>query len=494
MATVELARKTFGEAAELIETHLSVVVLTGDAAYKLKKSVRLPFVDQSEAQQRKELCLQEVELNRRFSGASLYLEVLGVAPEKDKFRLVPVDSPLAVDYCVKMRQFSQQDQGDNALRDGRISTDVIERFGRNVAEMYEPLPVVQSPGTERRDQMDNIIFLEAVSGVDQKLVKSLRDYLEAEGVRLGPLLESRKRKECHGDLHLSNTVLQDGQLVAFDCLEFNTDLRTIDPVADVAFFMMDLDSRSRSDLAAVFLTSYLEWSGDYEGLKLVTYYLIYRTLVRAKVASLSNDAARMQMHLNLAAAYMSRPSPLLVCMVGVSGSGKSFVAKHLVSPLAACRIRSDCIRKQMFGLTPLQHSTAGSIYSAEASARVYERVLQVARYALEQRISVIIDATNTRKSSRQAFANLAAETQSRFGMVVCRASKEVLLQRVHVRQLVGDDASEATDAVLERQLQTFEDVTAEEGALEIDTSRGLSPEDISSFAENFTVSPKSSKE
>jgi uncharacterized protein len=221
---------------------------------------------------------------------------------------------------------------------------------------------------------------------------------------------------------------------------------------------------------------------------------VYRTMVRAKVSAIGKNAAKVKLHMDLALRYISHDqSPLLVVMNGVSGSGKSFVAARLVGPLRAICIRSDVVRKRMWNLAPLERSGSAvdaGMYSAEATERVYERVASLARIMLLQGLSVIVDATNTKLKAREDFRKLASEAKARFVLVACFASQEVLIERVRERRLVGKDPSESTEQVLIAQQQRAERPDASEGAIFLDTTKGLTVDDVLKFAEKI-VPPQS---
>jgi predicted kinase len=293
-------------------------------------------------------------------------------------------------------------------------------------------------------------------------------------------------RECHGDLHLANLVLLDGELTAFDCIEFDPALRWIDVMNDVAFLTMDLKAHGRSDLAHRFLDDWLQQSGDHAGLAVLRACEVYRALVRARVGLLraaavgARSAAGQPDYLACAeqlAAANAGVGPRLLITHGLSGSGKSTVAAELVALAGAIRIRSDVERKRLFGLAPRQRS-AGlglDIYSPEATRRTFERLAACARTALQAGYPVIVDAAFLRRAERLVFRALAAELRVPFSILHCRASEAQLRARVAARHAVQADASEADLAVLERQLASHEALDGEERALAlvVDTESAL---------------------
>jgi hypothetical protein len=270
------------------------------------------------------------------------------------------------------------------------------------------------------------------------------------------LAEGRVR-EGHGDLHLDNTLLLDGEVTAFDCIEFDPGLRWIDVMADIAFFVMDLLAHERPDLAWCFLDAYLTETGDHDGLAVLRYYLVYRALVRALVARIRGGGTSRadEAYLALARRLAQRPRARLLVTCGVSGSGKSHAAALLLQAAGAIRLRSDVERKRLFGLAPLAASAPavpGGIYGREANERTYARLAELAVAALRAGWPVIVDAAFLRAHERAGFAALAAREGVPFTILHCRAPAALLEQRLRERARRADDPSEADVEVLHRQL------------------------------------------
>ncbi|MBK7473013.1 MAG: phosphotransferase [Betaproteobacteria bacterium] len=280
---------------ELLETHISFVLVAGDFAYKLKKAVKLPFLDFSTLDARRYYCEQELRLNRRYA-PQLYLDVVpvtGSAGNPDVGGAGP-----AIEYAVWMRAFAQQDLASRVLQRGALSPQHIDALAARVATFHESIARagVESPfGTPaviRQDALDNIDEIGRLPGATGATpgLDRLRQWTESESAALaGTFLRRRAGgfvRECHGDLHLDNIALVDGEITPFDGIEFNDELRWIDVMNEIAFLLMDLRYRGRPDLAARFLNAWLEHTGDYPGLAVLRYYVVYRALVRAKVAFL----------------------------------------------------------------------------------------------------------------------------------------------------------------------------------------------------------------
>jgi hypothetical protein len=294
-------------------------------------------------------------------------------------------------------------------------------------------------------------------------------------------------------MHLGNMVRQDGEVVVFDCIEFNESFRWIDVLNEVAFVVMDLYDRSRPDLARRFLNTYLEGTGDYSGLTVLPFYLTYRAVVRAKVDRLrmaqnSVPAIERQRldddfrgYLDLAERSIRPPAPRLMITHGASGSGKTTGAQPVIEALGAIRIRSDVERKRLAGLAPLSRTDSAlndDIYSESATQQTYARLAELAAATIRAGFSVIVDATFLKRHDRVRFRELAERLGVPFLILDFQAHLEVLRQRVALRDAVGRDASEATLDVLRRQLETAEPLDADEAkfAIQIDTQSPSSSE------------------
>jgi uncharacterized protein len=308
-----------------------------------------------------------------------------------------------------------------------------------------------------------------------------------------PILQQRKRdgfiRECHGDLHLRNLAWVDGKALAFDCIEFNPALRWIDVMSDIAFLVMDLRERGEPHLAQRFLNAYLEITGDYEGLALLSFYLIYRAMVRAKVAAIRSgqtaigkneqeEAEReFVTYLEFAEKCMKTNQPLLIVARGVSASGKSKQSGLLLTWLGAIRLRSDVERKRLFGLRAEESGKAApgeGIYNAAAGEKTYDRLAQLAGRVLDAGYPVIIDAACLKRAQRERFYQLAKKRDVPVLLLEFHAAEEVLRQRIARRK---GGASDADLSVLEHQLAQWEPVEEEEKKYLISVNtNGVEPE------------------
>ena len=490
----------------LIETHISWVLLAGDYAWKLKKPLDLGFLDFSTVERRRAACEAELRLNRR-TVPELYEAVVPVWRTAEGVSVgdQPVDAAAPgatpLDYLVRMRRFDQSALFEARLAAGQLEPALFDRLARHVAAFHEGAAVAQ-PGDGFGDAVavmapvrQNFAQIrERVS--DAALLRELariESWAEARFAALAPVFDARlaagRVRECHGDLHLGNLIVLDGEPRLFDAIEFSAALRWTDVVADIAFLVMDLQARGRMDLASRFLNAWLERSGDYAGLRLLPWYLSYRAMVRAKVAAIragqvegaarADTLAECARYLTLAAAQMQSPAPALLIASGVSGSGKTSQSQPLVEGCGVIRVRADVERKRLFGLDADARSGStlgGGLYSAQASARTYARLAELAREVVEAGYPVLVDATFLKRSQRAAFAELAATLGVPFAILAFDAPVETLRARVRQRAEAGADASEADVAVLETQLRAREPFEEEELACVVPIDTASAPD------------------
>ena len=484
-----LARRLSAEAdlarVELLETHISSVLLTGRHAYKLKKPVDLGFVDFTTLERRRFFCDQELRLNRRLA-PSLYLAVVPITGT--------IDAPAiggdgdAIDYAVQMHEFPQDALLSRVLARNELTAAHIDALAEEVATFHarvDVAPAASAYGSpEKIAEYARQNFTQCVGAAEPparvRALAALARWTEAELAARAATMRLRKTdgfvRECHGDLHLGNIAEIDGRPVIFDCIEFNDDLRWIDVMSEVAFTTMDLADRGRPDLARRFLNAYLERTGDYAGLSVLRFYLVYRAMVRAKVArvraaQVGNGPAQAKLRAEYrgyvvqARRYARRVRPMLILMHGFSGSGKTTVAQSLLERFDAIRIRTDVERKRMHGLDrggASGSAIAGGLYSAGVTVRTYERVRELAVTALGAGFTAIVDGTFLQRAQRDLLRGLAVLRQLPFVIVDVTADAATLGERLARRAASASDASEADAAVLSHQLRTHEPLGADE--------------------------------
>lgn len=460
----------------LIETHISWVILVGEHVYKIKKPLDLGFLDFSSLSKRQHFCQEEIRLNRRLA-PDVYLATVAItgSPEAP---CIEGNGP-AIEWAVKMRAFPADATLDREIT---ISTEQIDSIAECIAAFHADLETSSdstnygTPAAVIEPVEDNFTQLrKLLPGSHMPLLVKLQNWSQAEGERLAPHFSARKSggfvRECHGDLHLGNIAWVDGKPLIFDALEFNPALRHIDVFSEIAFLCMDLQHRGRPDLAWRLLDRYLEQTGDIAGIEALHYYLVYRALVRAKVAAILatersgvTDFSVCLGYLSLAERLAQARRPTLILMHGVSGSGKTWLSQRLLEQLGTIRLRSDVMRKRLFGLKPLQNSSAidGGIYTPEASRRTLAALVDAAGIALRAGFTVIVDATFIHQVWRAPFAELAATLGIDLRIVALTAAPELLQARIQQRQSHADDASEAGIDVLASQLEHQDPFTAQE--------------------------------
>jgi uncharacterized protein len=473
---------------EHIETHISDVFLTGEFAYKLKKPLDLGFLDFSTLEKRRACCEEELRLNRRLA-PDLYLAVVPITGTLTRPRLG--GEGVAFDYAVQMRQFAQSGILERVLERGEFTAVHIDQIAELVAAFHAALPrapsdgpfgnpeSIMAPALQNFEQLAPL--LEAAA--DRAALERLRNWTRAQHTALGSVFAQRLRdgfvRECHGDLHLGNMVLIDDRVRVFDCIEFNPALRWIDVISEAAFLAMDLSHRRRQDFAFRFLNRYLEVSGDYDGVLLLRYYMVYRALVRAKVAAMRSAQANLgpaarhtlqakcRAHVALAEQLTGAARPVLLILHGLSGSGKTTLSQVVLEAIGAIRLRSDLERKRMLGLPSAARTNSGlgaGLYTAASGIVTYERIANLAGQVLRGGYPVLVDAAFLERAQRQRFRSLARALNVSFAILHAQAKDTTMERRLALRAAAGMDASEATEAVLQWQMRTQEPLAGEEQA------------------------------
>jgi aminoglycoside phosphotransferase family enzyme len=405
---------------EVVETHISWVLLTGQFAYKVKKPVRLDFVDFSTLARRGEACHDELRLNRRFA-PQIYLEVVGITGSASQPEFGGQGEP--IEYAVRMVQFPAEARLDRVLAAGGYAAADCDRLAKVIAERHlcagvarrgAPFGEASTIAKHVRDVLNSAV--ELARGCPQEpFVERIGAWVESELSRLTATFEQRKSagwiRECHGDLHCENIVMYGGQAVPFDCLEFRDDLRWIDCASDIAFLSMDLADRGYPALAHRLLNKYLEQTGDFEGLGVLRYYQVYRALVRAIVTTMQAGAAagtipdRARAYFELADRYTQPQKAALVITHGVSGSGKTTATQELLEKSGAVRLRSDIERRRDDTAVGDNPASAADRYTPAARDAIYEKLLRKVEVGLTAGFPMIVDATFLRRSIATTFAD-----------------------------------------------------------------------------------------
>ncbi|MCW9032177.1 MAG: AAA family ATPase [Gammaproteobacteria bacterium] len=470
---------------ELIETHISWVILTGQFVYKIKKPVNFGFLDFSTLEKRKFYCEEELRLNRRLA-PEIYLDVIALTGSTDKPEFN--GNGVAFEYAVKMTQFSQEAEFDHLLTKNELSRKMIDSTAILIADFHQQIEITSKTSEygkpERVYQPIHENFVQIRERETRQstleLLSEIEHWCEDTYTKIKPVLTQRKQagyiRECHGDLHLRNLAWFENKPLAFDCLEFNPNFRWIDVISEVAFFVMDLEDHKQPEFAQRFLNEYLELTGDYQGCHVLRFYLVYRAMVRAKVAAIRSHQAGIDKHesdeantefysyLKLALAYTKPKTPFIIITRGLSASGKSRWSQILLEKFKAIRIRSDVERKRLFNIaqsTDSHENIEQGIYSAEATNKTYSRLLELAEEIMDAGLPVIVDATFSLLEQRNLFKALAIKKQARFVILEFFAAEEILKQRIINRK---NDVSDADINVLENQLKHWQALEKNEKA------------------------------
>jgi len=488
-------------AVELVETHVSWILLTGEFAYKIKRPVQYAFIDMRQLERRAFLCQEELRLNRRFA-PDLYLEVCAITSVSGAARIAAEGE--IIEYAVRMRQFDRAAELDRLLLAERVETDELESFGRTLADIHAALPAASAAEPWGHPAQIRALILQNLSECAQSCVlarggaqlNTLQAALDRKLQEAEPWLSARREhccvRECHGDLHSRNIVRLGARLYAFDCMEFEPAFRWIDVADEIALLLADLEAGGYPGHAHAFLHGYLSQSGDYQACRLLDLYQAHRALVRAKVAALratdvmGSDAqeglrAEQVRLIECASRTLRSRVPQLLLMCGVAGSGKTWLAQRLAPRLRAVLLRSDVERKRRAGLSA--HARSGSaldqdLYSPELSADLYQHLARCAQDILSGGYNAIVDASFARGADRARFRSLATQLGVDVRIIHCDAPRALLRERVLQRQRAATDESEADVRVLDWQLTQFEPIRADENMTVIEVETGV-PDTVS---------------
>jgi aminoglycoside phosphotransferase family enzyme/predicted kinase len=463
---------------ELRETHISWVFLAGERAYKVKKPLVLPFLDYGSLERRREMCREEVRLNRRLA-PEIYLRVVSIVRDGDRYRLAEEDASEASEYAVEMRRVDEERSlaalaGREELKPAQLAA-VAERLARFHAEA-----AVAPPGSGGFDDLvatldENLQTLRETAApvLGGRRLDSAERFTRGFLASRRPSIERRAReglvRDCHGDLRAEHVIVPSpGEVYVYDCVEFDPALRRIDVANDIAFLVMDLAALGSEEAGFSLIDAYRRAGGDPGDDALLSFFASYRAWVRAKVAALrarelsdrdperpeQEERARSLFRLGHRLAWRARrPLALVVC--GVAASGKSTLAREVADLSGWEHLSSDLARKRIAGLAPTERARQEH-YSREFTERTYRELGETAGAALARGEGVIVDATFHRRHERGAFLGGLGDRSAPLLFVECRASEEVLVERARGREGEGDRVSDADAEVVRRQLAELE--------------------------------------
>ncbi len=451
-----------------IDTHISHVFLVGDQAYKLKRAVKMEYIDFSTIQKRRDACQKELALNRR-TAPEIYQEVRSINLTVDG--KIGFEAGEPVDWLVVMRRFDANGLLEAVAERGELSMLLVTKLADTIASFHQSItPRFNSDGHSKVVEVideNRLCMSHFVSEIfAQPDVEDLYQQSKKRLSGLTSLLDHRALeghiRHCHGDLHLANICIWKGEPTLFDCLEFSEELATTDTLYDVAFLLMDLWHRGLHIQASELFNRYLYMSEGAEGLATLPLFLSMRAAIRAHVtasqAQLQPDSQERLQLIEKAKAYaetalqfLRQSSPQLLAVGGLSGTGKSTLARALApsfgAPIGAHLLRTDILRKRLFGVTPETHLDEQA-YTRDQSARVYALLLQEVEQALQAGWTVIADGVFADEKERQQIAALAESHNVPFTGIWLEAPLEKLCERVDQRTA---DASDADSGIVQRQ-------------------------------------------
>ena len=494
------------EQLRLIETHISWVFLTGPYAYKVKKPINLGFLDFTRLEKRQFYCEEELRLNRRLA-ADIYLDVIPITKAHETFYLGNIDADAVdkqaevVDYAVRMKQFDQDCLLERQLEKRQVSFHHVQQLADRLAEFHANIAVADdSMPHGNSDQVikpieQNFSILKSILSDETDLEKLQRIELASVDIftAITGTLKKRKQqgfiRECHGDMHLGNIALVDDNILIFDGIEFNDSFKWIDTMSELAFLVMDLEDHGEQAYANRLLNRYLQITGDYEGLKVFRFYLLYRAMVRAKVAAIrvqqeqknrqnsQHEWQDLRNYLDLALHYIETDRNFIAIGHGVSGTGKSWISQRLAQHCGGVLIRSDSERKRLYA----NHE---DLYTDDITQHTYQRLFDLCTDISKAGFPVFVDATFLDIHWRRKFRTLARGLGKPFYILACHADVSTLKERIRQRARHRDNISDADIDVLEKQMQNYQPPGDEEAAyiIEIDTEKNI---DIAALAERL---------
>jgi aminoglycoside phosphotransferase family enzyme/predicted kinase len=469
-------------AAAVHETHIGLVVLAGDRAYKVKKAVRTPFLDFSTPQLRAEALRRELALNRRLS-PDVYLGLLRVSPVSPEGTPAPGEP---AEHALVMRRMPAERSLAALVGAGADVTGDLRALARLVAAFHsraERGPHIAVEGGRDRLRarwQANIDELRTLDGPDAATVDEVETlavrFLEGRAPLLGDRAAHNRIVDGHGDLIAADVFCLDDGPRVLDCLEFDDRLRFVDCLDDVAFLAMDLERLGRPDLGDRFLDAYVEFSGDPAPASLRHHYIAYRGLVRAKVAWIRHAqgdpdaAADAQRYTDIVLRHLRAGNVRLVLVGGLPGTGKTTVAGGLADRFGAVVLSSDRVRKELAGIDPTTPAGAGyreGIYSPERTEKLYTELLDRVERLLARGESVVLDASWTAQQHRRSALATAQHTHSELLQLECEADAEATSRRIRDRIGAASDATPAIAAAMAAQADPWPEATP------IDTSRSV---------------------
>jgi hypothetical protein len=461
-------------AVRCVTTHISWVFITDHEVWKLKRPVDYGFVDYTTVERRRHFCHEEVRVNQRLA-SDVYLGVVPVRLDQGRYSFVGQGD--IVDYAVRMRRLPDAWNAENLLRRGELAHDHLALLAERL-RMFYATSTIPSTGGAVKDVLRNVAenFDQVRPYIGRFLDRETFDAVETwqRGQLTRPVFEARERegriRDGHGDLRLEHVYFEDDRPIVIDAIEFNERFRIGDVAADVAFLAMELDARSRADLAEGFLAAVARELDDYDLYAVVDFYLSYRAWVRGKVAAfLAADPStepekverkrREASRLFALARTYAGPRPgvrAVVAVGGLIGAGKSTLAQALARRLGVPVLDSDRTRKSLAGVRPTDQASAAA-YTAPFTRRTFDEMFRRADLVLRSGRGVILDATFRTRELRLRARELATRHGRPFRFVEAVCDEQTLRERLRARR--GEvSVSDATEELLDQVRREFEPV------------------------------------
>lgn len=458
---------------KMIQTHISYIFLTGKYAYKLKKAVDFGFLNFKTLSKRKHFLEEELRLNKPIA-PDIYLEVLTIS-KKDNIYLLD-NNECIEEYVLKMVQFPQECLLINMFNEGKLTKFHLEALGKKVANFHQQtetnsyissfgkIEVINQSIQDNYQATEKYIGIAQILEQYQETKQFTNSFLEDKKDLFLARIKHGKIRECHGDLHLKNICWWHDKIQLFDRIEFNEPFRFVDTIYDVAFTVMDLDARGKSDFGNIFLNTYLEYTGDWEGVQILPLYLCRQAYVRAKVTSFLLDDSNISAeekeealktaknYYSLAWKYTQIKQGKLILMSGLSASGKTTKAQEIAPVENAIHIRSDAVRKHLANIPLIQRGNQ-EIYSESWHQKTYNRLLKLGILLAKQGFNVILDATYSEQKWRLPVIKQAEINNIPVEIIYCHAPQEVLKKRISQRK---NDISDANlEVLLQQKFEPF---------------------------------------
>ncbi|HYB19572.1 MAG TPA: AAA family ATPase [Thermodesulfobacteriota bacterium] len=485
---------------DLVQTHISVIFLTGQRVYKIKKPVNFGFLDFTTLEKRKFYSQQEVDLNRRLS-PEIYLGVVEIRDHQGRIFIGEGPGEI-IEYAVLMKQLPSDCTMDRWLARGAVTPEMIEKIAAKIALFHSQAaanPEIAAFGeieTVRVNIEENFTQTEKYVGqalsaeAYREIQENNRRFMENHLFLFRKRVAEGKIRDCHGDLHLQHICLGE-EILIFDCIEFNQRFRYSDVAADIAFLLMDLDSHGEPMLSADLASAYLKDSQDWQIFLLLNFYKSYRAYIRAKVTcfrlddpvistaekTLALEEAKRYFQLSQYYALKLNPPTLLVTC-GLMGTGKSTIARSVSEALGWKLLRSDVLRKELAHLSSQEHRFENfhqGIYSPDFSRRTYRVLFEKASALLNSGQSLILDGSFKKQADRQEALALARHTNADFLLVECQCSEEEIQRRMARRAAEESDPSDGRWEIFSDQKKDYDKMEGipSEIYLSLNTERSL---------------------